>query len=59
MIAYMCKRFVSYPGRRGARGEGYWIVLGTVYAESSQEARREAARRWGQVDSVYCLDGID
>ena len=59
MIAYMCKRFINYPGKRGAQGQGYWAVLGTVYAESSREAWYLATLRWRRVDSVYCLDGID
>jgi len=59
MIAYMCKRFINYPGKRGAQGQGYWIVLGVVSASSSREARAVAVARWGHVDSVYDLDGID
>lgn len=55
MIAYMCKRFV-YTGKGG---QGYWTVLGIVYANSERDARTEAVRRWRQVDSVYNLDGID
>ena len=59
MIAYMCKRFVNYEGKRGAQGQGYWLMLGVVYGESSKAAWAAAYARWPRVDSVYCLDGID
>jgi hypothetical protein len=58
-MSFMCKRFINYPGKRGAQGQGYWIVLGVVHARSGLEARAAAIAQWGQVDSVYDLDGID
>lgn len=46
---YLCKTF----------WHGEWMVLGTVYANTMNEAWTIAQDKWQHVDSVYALDYCD
>lgn len=45
---YICKRYIDTPN-----GTGTWQVLGTVLAESLDEAWNIASLTWNNVHSVY------